>query len=138
MLLDFTGGSLSLLQMFLLAYNNGKNILVILFEYFRSIEILVVGNSFPDIYCQDLYHLDLYCSDLYHLDLHCLDLYHPDLRCSDLYFPEFLLSGPSLMTAAFMSAKLFLSNRMFDDCFLITFNNNITILALTKLHSVLK
>ena len=29
-LLDFTGGSLSILQMFLLAYNNGKSLIILL------------------------------------------------------------------------------------------------------------
>ena len=29
-LLDFTGGSLSILQMFLLAYNNGKSLIIII------------------------------------------------------------------------------------------------------------
>ena len=40
-LLDFTGGSLSILQMFLLAYNNGKSLIIIVVPTFRLWHVVV-------------------------------------------------------------------------------------------------
>ena len=40
-LLDFTGGSLSILQMFLLAYNNGKSLIIIVVPTFRLWRVVV-------------------------------------------------------------------------------------------------
>lgn len=49
-LLDFTGGSLSILQMFLLAYNNGKSLIIsIVVPTFRLWHVVVFCHDWSDL-----------------------------------------------------------------------------------------